>query len=149
MIETENKLKIPENFLIKAGIDSSTLIRLFNSDWKSAEIAMYQQFFKIKVSPTVYEEFLNYQGGEKPKKLAVKKKFLKKILVAEVQVAEEFVYENNDKSMDEIICEEYSEMEIDFIIADDVHFEELIEQYDDIFLLNAKHLWWKFGEFKK
>ncbi|MHA1385381.1 MAG: hypothetical protein ACTSR3_16635 [Candidatus Helarchaeota archaeon] len=149
MNETDVKRIIPESYLISTGIDTSTLIRLFKGTWKTAELLVYQQFFKIKVSPTVYEEFLNYQDSDNPKKLSTKKKFLTKILGATVFLPNEINYKKDDETEDSQIFSEYSEMDVDFLLTDDGDFEELQENYNEIQLLNAKNIWWSFGEFKK
>lgn len=149
MGETEEKRIIPENFLLKVGMDTSTLIRLFKGSWKTAEISLYQTFFITKIAPTVYEEFLNFQDSESLQKLNVKKKFLKKILKAEVVLPEYLEVNGENESLEVKVFKEYLEMDIDFLLTDDEEFEEQIEELNGIEILNAKHIWWKFGEFKK
>ena len=148
MVEIINKSMIPEDHLLKVGIDTSTLIRLFKGLWKTAEMMIYQQFFKIKIAPTVYEEFLNYQDSEKWLKLSIKKNFLREILGAEVILP--ISLEDEEKEPDNLkIYKEYAEMDVDFLLTDEDDFDKLTNSSNRIRILNAKNIWWKFGEFKK
>ena len=148
MVEIINKSMIPEDHLIKVGIDTSTLIRLFKGLWKTAEMMIYLQFFKIKIAPTVYEEFLNYQDSKRWLKLSIKKKFLRKILGAEVILPSSLDDEDTEPE-DSKIYKEYSEMDVDFLLTDGDDFDKLTNSSNRIRILNAKNIWWKFGEFKR
>lgn len=51
------------NSAIHAGIDTNTLWRLFEGNWKDKELKVYQNLFALSVVPTVYKEFLSMQGA--------------------------------------------------------------------------------------
>ncbi len=66
---------IPIEHRIRAAMDTSTLIRLFYSSWKSPEFKLYQNIFDIVIPSTAYKEFLNYQRGS-PRSVRHKDSFI-------------------------------------------------------------------------
>jgi len=131
---------MPEDYLIVAGMDTSTLIRLFEGKWGSSEFKVYQNLFKIHLCPTVYKEFFNYQNLKHPVPIARKEQFLR-LLGCEIDYPDSLENNSTDMPPDQKIITEFAQQHIILIITDNVqHFEEYARKFSEIWILDGNKL---------
>jgi len=130
---------IPKDSLIKAGIDTCTLVEIFKEKWSGIVVKTVQNFFQLFVGPTVHLEFLNFQIPFRCVKVKTKQEFLQ-ILGCEILNSTETPQLTDDP--DRQIIEEYWQHGIYLIISDDGRFQDYAKLYSGIQILNGRLLRW-------
>ncbi|NHI93674.1 MAG: hypothetical protein EAX96_14405 [Candidatus Lokiarchaeota archaeon] len=124
---------LPDGCLIQAGIDTSTLIRLFLGDWHGIEFKIYQNFFQIHVSKTVLKEFEYFRKFEHSLKL--KYEFL---ALLGVKILKNEGHHENFRDNDELIVQECMSHGLNMLITDNVaHFQALQQKYLSLKVVNG------------